>query len=431
METFGQWIGLIGGVLTILGVVAGLTRYFTQAQEKAARDKVEAEKRDLEGKVAGLQAQRDQLLGQIELAGRAGSAVLSQKAGLDSEVQSLMLALAASGASLYVPVRSPRGDVHGLAFLCIEPFSPQTERLRAKIIPLKSLAGRCFSTGEALVSVNASADPNHFKAAEKLSNYAPSTTLNAPLKDGDAVIGVLQLLRKEGEPAFSEADLARLAVLAAPIAARVATLAKLPDFMKLISPADDGAGAAGTVMYFDLSRSSLLFKEFSSSFALQLLNEYFEAMCEAAFRKGATLDNYMGDGALLRFNVPRPLPEHEFAAVEAALAMKRAFADIRDYWTSLNPALAAIHFRAGIASGRLLRANLGHSQVQSLTIVGPPIAVAASLCEAGERDRSIILLSAETIAVVRAKVEAKAVALPANAKALSFTDNAYELVGLL
>jgi class 3 adenylate cyclase len=430
MDNVSLWIGIIGGGLGILAVLVGVTRFFARNEEKGERDKLEAEKRDLASQLEQAVTQRDQLLSQLELAGRGGGVVLSQKAGLDADLQALMKAVGASGGSLYIPVTGIKGDVHGLAFLCIEPFSAQTQRLRSKIIPLKSLAGRCFTDGDSFVSVNTGSDATHFKAAESISNYAPSTTLNAPLRDKGDIIGVLQLLRKEGE-AFTDADLTRLAAMVTPIAERVAALSKLPDFMKLMGPAEDGSGSNGTVLYFDLSRSSLLFKEFSSSFALQLLNEYFETMCEAAFRKGATLDNYMGDGALLRFNVPRPQPEHELAAVEAALEMKRAFVDIRDYWISLNPQLAGIYYRAGIASGRLLRANLGHSQFQSLTIVGPPIAVAAALCEAGDRTRSVIIASGETYEAVKNRVVATPCNLVPTSKAFNFSSGAYEISGLI
>ena len=430
MDNLSLWIGIIGGGLSILAVLVGLTRFLVKNEEKGERDRLEAEKRNLSSQLEQVVTQRDQLLNQLELAGRGGGAVLSEKAGLDADLQALMKAVGASGGSLYIPVTGIKGDVHGLAFLCIEPFSPQTQRLRSKIIPLKSLAGRCFTDGDSFVSVNTGTDTTHFKAAETISNYAPSTTLNAPLREKGDIIGVLQLLRKEGEAAFTDADLARLAVMAQPIAERVAALSKLPDFMKLVGPAEDGSGSNGTVLYFDLSRSSLLFKEFSSSFALQLLNEYFETMCEAAFRRGATLDNYMGDGALLRFNVPRPQPDHELAAVEAALDMKRAFVDIRDYWISLNPQLAGIYYRAGIASGRLLRANLGHSQFQNLTIVGPPIAVAAALCDAGDRNRSVIIASGETYEAVKNRVMATPCKLVPTSKAFNFSSGAFEITGL-
>lgn len=430
MESVGAWIGIVSGVLGILGVVVALTRHLTKVQEQAERDRIAAENRDLVKKVGELEARRDQLLDQVAVAGRAGKAALHQKAELDTELQKLMLAEGASGGSIYLPVRSPRGEVHGLAFLCIEPFSVQTQVLRSKVIPLKSLAGRCFTSGESFSVANAAQASDHFRAAEAIANYRPSTTLNIALKDGGDTVGVLQLLSKEGEKGFDEGDVARVTEMVGPIAAAVAGIARSPDYLRLLGVGDDSQAVDGSVVYFDLSSSSLLFQELSSSFALQLLNEYFERVCEAAFRAGATLDNYMGDGALLRFNVPRPQPEHELAAIHAAVAMNQAFGEIKDYWTAISPQFAAIHHRAGISTGPLLRANLGHSQVQNLTVIGYPISVAASLCEAADRDRTIVLASRETYDVVKDRVVAQPFDAKRLGKADRFTSAAWEIVGL-
>lgn len=430
MASLESSVGIVTGVLAVLTTVVAVTRHWTKVQDQAERDKIAAENRDLVRKVAELESRRDQLLEQISVAGRAGSAALHQKSELDSRLQSLMGATGASGGSVYIPVRSPRGEVHGLAFLCIEPFSPQTQVLKSKIIPLKSLAGRCFITGDSFVVVNASQNPDHFQPATEIAKYRPSTTLNIALRGGGEVVGVLQLLSREGEDGFGDDDVGRVSALIAPIAEGVAAIAQSPDYLKTLGLGDDTKPVDGSVVYFDLSGSALLFQELSSSFALQLLNEYFERVCEAAFRAGATLDTYMGDGALIRFNVPRPQPEHELAAVKAALDMNRAFQEMKDYWVAISPQLVAVQHRAGIATGPLLRANLGHSQVQSLTVIGYPVSVAAALCEAADRDRTVTLVSHETYEAVKDQVIARELDRGRLGKAGRFTDAAWEIVGL-
>jgi class 3 adenylate cyclase len=430
MDGIATWIGIVTGLLTIMGVVATVAYRWTKVQEEAERSRVVAENRDLTRKVAELESRRDQLLEQIAVAGRAGNAALHQKTELDAALRSIMAATGASGGSIYVPVRSPRGEVHGLAFLSLEPFTAQTAALRAKVIPLKSLAGRAFLKGDSFAMINAAQSSEHFKSAETLSNYRPSTTLNIALKSGDEVVGVLQLLSKEGEAGFGEEDVARVSALTKPIADSVAAIERSPDYLRALGLGDDSKAVDGSVVYFDLSSSSLLFQELSSSFALQLLNEYFEQVCEAAFRAGATLDSYMGDGALLRFNVPKPQPEHELQAVRAAVEMNRAFAGIKEYWSQLSPQFANIQHRAGIATGPLLRANLGHSQLQSLTVIGYPISVAASLCETAERDRTVVIASRETYDAVKDLVMATPIEPDRLGKAARFTDGAWEITAL-
>ena len=109
----------------------------------------------------------------------------------------------------------------------------------------------------------------------------------------------------------------------------------------------------------------------------------------------------MGDGALLRFNVPRPQADHESMPFRQRSKWTAHSPGSKEYWISLSQQFAAIHHRAGIATGPLLRANLGHSQLQSLTVIGYPIAVAAALCEAAERDRTVVIAENETYQAVK------------------------------
>lgn len=110
--------------------------------------------------------------------------------------------------------------------------------------------------------------------------------------------------------------------------------------------------------------------------------------------------------------------------------MKRAFADVRDYWTAISPRIAAVHTRVGISTGPLLRADLGHSQVQSLTVLGYPVSVAAALCDSGARDRSVVLVSEETYRAVADRVLAEPIRPPLSPKAGRFTSAAHEITGL-
>ncbi|MBV8685978.1 MAG: GAF domain-containing protein [Alphaproteobacteria bacterium] len=430
MKDIDTWVGIVTGLIALMGVVATVTRHFTRVQEQLERQRLEREKAALAATVASLQAREAGLREQVALSGRLGDAALALKSAIDERVQTLMRNLGASGASVYVPVRSPRGEVIGLAFLSMEPFTPQTQALKSKVIPLKSLAGHCFTRGTASAPRNASADPQHFKEGARLADYRPSTMLNLPIRRGEEVIAVLQLLSKEGERGFGEEDLPTVAGALEDLPAKIEQIVQSPDYLRVLGLAQEDRTVQASVLYFDLSGSSLLFEEASASLALQLLNDYFEAMCDVAFRHGGALDTYMGDGALVRFNVPRPVAEHELAAVRSALGMVAGFAALKTYWTQLNARFADMHFRAGIASGPLLRAELGHWQSQSHTIVGYPISVAASLCAVADRKRDVVLVADETWrAVSRGGFSGRPVA-GALGKAMKFTNTAYEVTAI-
>jgi len=441
-------LGVAGGIIAIVVVLVGIGRSYYKNQELVDRAKILDENRELNAKLrdaarvhddalrgmtaklADCEAQRDALQDKIALIGRAGGAALAMKSALDADLQKVMRMSGASGGSIYVPVYGPRGNARGLAFLCIEPFTADNQKLRRQIIPLRSHAGRCFTSGvsEAIPEVAVSKD--HFREADQIAKYRPTSTLNIALGRDGETIGVLQLLRRQGEASFVQADVAGVAAMADDIARQVFEITRDVDGAKLLGLAPDEFTVDGTVLIFDLTRSSILFEELASNHALTLLNEFFERMCEIGFKHGATLDTYMGDGALLRFNVPRQLPDHERAAAEAAIEMVEEFGRVRERWLAFSPLLADTHLRVGLATGPLLRANLGHSQIQHATILGHPVSVAAALCDAAPRDRSVVLAAEETVQPIRNRVPATATEEPLNAKAGRFTAAAYEIGGV-
>jgi class 3 adenylate cyclase len=408
MMSAADLFGLIGAILGVAGALVAVTRYLTLAQEKLQRDAIERDKRELATKLVEAEAQRDQLNEQLKLAARKGSAGLSRKLALDDLLRAAMKAMGASGASLYVPVFGPRDQVNGLAFLCIEPFTSHTRQLRSKIIPLRSLAGSAFLSGISSIVPNVATDTKHFKAAEAIANYKPSKMLNFALRHRDTTVGVLQLMSQGDEAGFEESDIERLQAMAPPIVEQLMSLTDSGEHMPLLGLNDDITDPVATVLFFDISGSTTLLRELSPKFAIQLINEYFEEMCDIAIRNGAAIDNYTGDGALLRFNLPRKQADHELAAITTAMEMTRAFERIRDYWITISPSLALVQNRIGIATGPLVQANLGHSQFQRLTVLGYPISVAATLCDAGPRDRSVVLISDEVWQAVKNRVVATA-----------------------
>lgn len=447
MEDLRTILAVAGGIIAVVVALVGIGRSYLKNQELVDRAKIldenrelaakirdanrahDEEVRGLTGKLAESQAQRDALQEKIVLIGRAGGAALALKSALDGELERIMRMCGASGGSIYVPVRGPRGNVRGLAFLCIEPFTSDNQKLRSHIIPLRSHAGRCFTTGlsEAVLEVAATRD--HFREADEIAKYRPSSMLNLALRHQGETIGVLQLLRRQGEASFVQADIAGLAPVAEDVARQVFEITRDVDSAKLLGLSAEDFTVEGTILIFDLTRSSILFEELASSHALLLLNEFFERMCEIAFRRGATLDTYMGDGALLRFNVPRPLPDHERAAADAGIEMVAEFERLRERWLAYSPMLSATHIRVGLATGPLLRANLGHSQVQHMTVLGHPVSVAAALCDAAPRDRSVILAAEETAGPVRDALAVSVAGGPIAAKAARFTAGAYEVSG--
>lgn len=88
----------------------------------------------------------------------------------------------AGGGSIYVPLPADSPDQEkGLAFLSIQPTTQQTLKLRRKIVPLESLAGRCYKTGKPFTVADSNKSPDHFGKADQVSGYSTQDTLNFPL----------------------------------------------------------------------------------------------------------------------------------------------------------------------------------------------------------------------------------------------------------
>ena len=316
-------IGVTTGILTIAGAIVALTRYVTQLQLQVQLDRTETDRSHVEKARSDLAAANRLLLEELAVARRTGGAASAKKAEIDDELRSLMKLLSAEAGSVYLPIRDhSRNEVAGLVFLAIEPVTEHTMKLRKKMIPLHSLAGRCFKHAQSLVVANAKSSQYHYDKADKVSGYQTQDALNIPLRTSSTVVGVLQLLNKQGENKFTEQDLDKLQGLSGKIANRVEEFSLLPGALELVGVVPDADAQYATIMFCDLTASSILFQELNVSAAVQHINEYLEEICNVAFRHGATVDKYMGDGVLFRFNVPHAVDAHPLAAIRAALDMQ-------------------------------------------------------------------------------------------------------------
>jgi GAF domain-containing protein len=80
--------------------------------------------------------------------------------------------------------------------------------------PTKGIAGFVYSTGQALALSDVANDPRFDRAAAERTGYVPRSIAATPLVDGGSVVGVLQVLDKQGSATFSLRDMELLAVFA-------------------------------------------------------------------------------------------------------------------------------------------------------------------------------------------------------------------------
>jgi len=423
-------IGIVAGTVTILGAVVAVTHRITSSEHRLQEQKLQTERDAALQRHRDLDARYQRLVSEMAISTRIGTEALAKKQEIDEDLASLMDALQAQAGSVYIPVptSSPKEKPNALMFLSIQPFGEKTAALQKKRIPMRSLAGHCFTTGKPFGRPEPTSD--HYKKADVVSGYRTQDTLNLPLRQDGRVTGVVQLLNKENDGRFTESDIPRAEMLAGALATKVGLFLANPNNLQILGVPTEAAGRNATTLFCDLTRSSLLFTELDSASAIQHINEYLQSVCDVAMAQGATVDKYIGDGVLIRFNVPRRLDDHALVAAKTAMEMRAAFDKLRATWLTMGELVGDLHIRIGLATGRVQEAVIGHAQHQDLTIFGPPVSVAVNLCDVARRDRNIIVIDEHLQQKLEQQVITKA--LPANGlgKAARFVDAAYELEGL-
>jgi adenylate cyclase len=120
---------------------------------------------------------------------------------------------------------------------------------------------------------------------------------------------------------------------------------------------------------------------------LDFLREYHGALGPLVSQFEGTLDQFSGDGIMVFFNDPLPIPDPAERAVNMAVAMREAAAALMAVWRRRGRALG---FGVGIAQGYATLGQIGFSERSGYTAIGTVCNVAARLC-AEAKDGQILL----------------------------------------
>jgi putative methionine-R-sulfoxide reductase with GAF domain len=97
------------------------------------------------------------------------------------------------------------------------------EELRRFRLPLgRGIAGLVAVTGQPIALSDVASDPRHAADIAEQTGYTPKNMLCVPLQSGERIVGVLELLDKHGDAAFSLADMEALGAFASQAAQTIA-----------------------------------------------------------------------------------------------------------------------------------------------------------------------------------------------------------------
>ncbi|UYN97659.1 MAG: response regulator [Enhydrobacter sp.] len=112
---------------------------------------------------------------------------------------------------------------------------------------------------------------------------------------------------------------------------------------------------------------------------MSLLNTYHSTLGPIMQKHGATVDRFAGDGAILYFNDPLPVPDAPQRAIRMAAEMRAQMAGLCHGWRRRGDELG---FGVGIAQGHATLGRIGFEARSDYTAIGSVMNLAARLSDA-------------------------------------------------
>ncbi|MBI3759458.1 MAG: hypothetical protein HY269_06845 [Deltaproteobacteria bacterium] len=137
---------------------------------------------------------------------------------------------------------------------------------------------------------------------------------------------------------------------------------------------------------------------------MALLREYHNVIGKIIFKYNGTLERFAGDGVMVIFNDPVPVPNPALQAVRMALEMRAAISALVEKWQQLGHDLG---FGMGISHGYATLGTIGFEGRFDYAAIGTVSNVASRLCD--EAKPGQILVSPRVALAVKNEITAEPV----------------------
>jgi class 3 adenylate cyclase/putative methionine-R-sulfoxide reductase with GAF domain len=159
-----------------------------------------------------------------------------------------------------------------------------------------------------------------------------------------------------------------------------------------------------TALFCDLRGFTGFSEKSDPEDVMSLLREYHAAIGEIIIKYSGTLEHYAGDGVMVFFNDPIPVPNPALQAVQTALEMRMAIEALTEKWRRLGHELG---FGVGIAHGFATLGTIGFEGRFDYAAIGTVSNVASRLCD--EAKPGQILISSRVLMAVEDAVNVEPV----------------------
>lgn len=144
----------------------------------------------------------------------------------------------------------------------------------------------------------------------------------------------------------------------------------------------------GSVLFVDIVGFTQLSEKQSPQRIADILNQYYSLLHQASKIYWGSVDNYIGDGAMLTFGVHVDDPKHTINAICAAKIFIRLSKALNQH--RIKNQLPELHFRLGLHCGEMLAGAIGNEERMQFTISGDTVNVAARLCDLASPNKLMI-----------------------------------------
>jgi class 3 adenylate cyclase len=192
--------------------------------------------------------------------------------------------------------------------------------------------------------------------------------------------------------------------------ARIGQMSKLTRFLSpkisdliMSGDADDSLKARRTeitVVFVDLRGFTGFTETAEPEEVMSVLREYHAELGREIMAHDGTIEYFAGDGAMILFNAPVQVDDHELQAIRMALSMREAVAKLATGWKKRGYGLG---FGVGIAGGYATIGAIGYEGRLEYSAIGTVVNLAARLC--GEASDSQILISSRILSKIEAAID--------------------------
>jgi adenylate cyclase len=156
-----------------------------------------------------------------------------------------------------------------------------------------------------------------------------------------------------------------------------------------------------TIMFCDLVGFTALCERIPPAQSAALLNAFLTRMTDVVFEHEGTLDKFLGDALLAVFGAPFDQPQHPLRAVQAAIVMRKALADMNR--AQDGPKL---QMRIAINTGLAITGDIGSPRRREFTVLGDTVNTASRIEDevAGPGE---IVISGTTFARIGNKIKVR------------------------